>query len=66
MGAAGASLFQEDPSLFCTSFKKQRFYIFSKREPALDGTGAQRDVFNEKPSKEDAAAAAGRAANQHL
>lgn len=52
--------------MFCTSFKKQRFYIFSKREPALDGTGAQRDVFNEKPSKEDAAAAAGRAANQSL
>lgn len=44
-----------DPSLFATSYKKQRFYIFTRREPADDvGDQAQhRDIFNEKPSKED-------------
>ena len=31
-----------------------RFYIFSRREPSEDG---DRDVFNERPSKEDQIAA---------
>ncbi|XP_063239129.1 peptidylprolyl isomerase domain and WD repeat-containing protein 1 [Bacillus rossius redtenbacheri] len=45
---------QSDPTLFCTAFKKNRFYMFTRREP--DDTKSQdadRDVFNEKPSKED-------------
>ncbi|XP_033218966.1 peptidylprolyl isomerase domain and WD repeat-containing protein 1 [Belonocnema kinseyi] len=43
-----------DPTLFCTALKKNRFYLFTRREP--DDTKSQecdRDVFNEKPSKED-------------
>ncbi|TYZ68174.1 hypothetical protein PybrP1_000977 [[Pythium] brassicae (nom. inval.)] len=49
-----------DPTLFCTAFKRNRFFLFSTREPADDddddphsgGTG--RDVFNEKPTLEEA------------
>jgi peptidylprolyl isomerase domain and WD repeat-containing protein 1 len=35
-----------DPTLVCTSLGKQRFYLFSTREPE----GADRDVYNEKPT----------------
>jgi len=43
-----------DPTLFCTGFKKNRFYCFSRREPAESrGVDGDRDVFNEKPTKED-------------
>jgi peptidylprolyl isomerase domain and WD repeat-containing protein 1 len=41
-----------DPTLFCTAYKKQRFYIYSRRLPS-DLQDIDRDVFNEKPSKED-------------
>ena len=45
-----------DPTLYCTAFKKSRFYIFSKREP-MDNedkfTQNTRDVFLEKPTKDD-------------
>ncbi|XP_058820144.1 peptidylprolyl isomerase domain and WD repeat-containing protein 1 [Topomyia yanbarensis] len=41
-----------DPTLFCTAYKKQRFYLYSRRLPS-DLQDADRDVFNEKPSKED-------------
>ncbi|XP_066601838.1 peptidylprolyl isomerase domain and WD repeat-containing protein 1 isoform X2 [Prorops nasuta] len=43
-----------DPILLCTAHKKNRFYMFTRREP--EDTKSQecdRDVFNEKPSKED-------------
>lgn len=43
---------EPDPTLFCTAFKKNRFYLFSRRGP-----GDERDIFNEKPSKEDVIAA---------
>lgn len=57
-----------DPTLFTTGFRKNRFYMFTRREPddsamgsaEADGsmlTGLERDVFNEKPSREDIAAA---------
>src|SRR5699024_5122193 len=55
-----------DPTIFCTGFRKNRFYMFTKREPddsamtsSEDGvlTGLERDVFNEKPSREDMIAA---------
>lgn len=55
-----------DPTIFCTGFRKNRFYMFTKREPddtamnsSEDGvlTGQERDVFNEKPSREDIIAA---------
>jgi len=40
-----------DPTIFCTSFKKRRFYCFSKREP--DESEEIRDVLNEKPTEEE-------------
>lgn len=35
VGAGGMSSQQKikDPTLYCTAFKKNRFYIFSRREP---------------------------------
>lgn len=50
---------EEDPTLFCAAFKKSRFYLFTRREPAEpEGDDQQgRDIFNEKPSKEDLALA---------
>ncbi len=44
-----------DPSLFCTAFRKNRFYIFSRREPdsSSAATSGGRDVYNEKPTKDD-------------
>lgn len=43
-----------DPTLFCTAFKKNRFYMFTRREPDdMKSADAERDVFNEKPSKEE-------------
>lgn len=41
-----------DPILFCTAYKKQRFYMYSRRLPS-DLQDVDRDVFNEQPSKED-------------
>ncbi|MBW0486464.1 hypothetical protein O181_026179 [Austropuccinia psidii MF-1] len=49
-----------DPSLFCTAFKRPRFYIFNQTEPESD-SGAKntdRDIFNEKPTREEQAVAA--------
>ncbi|KAJ3366979.1 hypothetical protein GGF32_000040 [Allomyces javanicus] len=50
-----------DPTLFATAYKKNRFFLFTRRDPAEaaanDGDAAllavSRDVFNEKPSKEE-------------
>lgn len=43
-----------DPTVFCTAFKKNRFYLFTRREPEdTKSQDAERDIFNEKPSKED-------------
>lgn len=48
-----------DPTLFATGLKKNRFYCFSKREPkdCSSSVDNDRDVFNEKPSKDDIIAA---------
>ncbi|KAL4085525.1 hypothetical protein PRIC1_015119 [Phytophthora ramorum] len=48
-----------DPTLFCTSFKRNRFFLFSSREPEEDESeegiaSTGRDVFNEKPTLEEA------------
>ncbi len=60
MAASDNSVFHEseqtDPTLFCTAYKRNRFYLFTKREPdstqSVQGpTG--RDIFNEKPQKEE-------------
>ena len=40
-----------DPSLFCTSLNKRRFYIFTRNEP--DTSEEPRDVINEKEVAED-------------
>lgn len=45
-----------NPTLFCTSFKRNRFFPFSSREPEDDdddGAGTGRDAFNDKPLLED-------------
>lgn len=56
-----------DPTLFCTAFKKNRFYLFSTREPEdTKSIDAERDVFNEKPSKEDIIAATESLSQQQL
>ncbi|KAG7274055.1 hypothetical protein CRUP_030777 [Coryphaenoides rupestris] len=39
---------EPDPTIFCTAFKKNRFYMSAESD---------RDVFNEKPSKEEVMAA---------
>ncbi|KAK7056845.1 Peptidyl-prolyl cis-trans isomerase cyp15 [Paramarasmius palmivorus] len=46
-----------DPILFCTGFKRQRFYMFTRAEPE-DNKSGDRDVFNEKPTREEQSIAA--------
>ncbi|XP_013778129.1 peptidylprolyl isomerase domain and WD repeat-containing protein 1-like [Limulus polyphemus] len=56
-----------DPTIFCSGFKKNRFYIFSRREPEdTKGVDAERDIFNEKPSKEDIIAATEASGQQRI
>jgi peptidylprolyl isomerase domain and WD repeat-containing protein 1 len=43
-----------DPTLVVAAYQKNRFYLFSCRSPRdLSSVDNDRDVFNEKPSKED-------------
>lgn len=46
------ALATNDPIVFCTAYKKQRFYLYSRRLPS-DLQDVDRDIFNEQPSKED-------------
>ncbi len=47
-----------DPTLAACAYKKNRFYLFTRRSPRdTSSVDAERDVFNEKPSKEDIIAA---------
>ncbi|GFS84199.1 peptidylprolyl isomerase domain and WD repeat-containing protein 1 [Nephila pilipes] len=56
-----------DPTIFCTAFKKNRFYLFTSREPDdIKSVDAERDIFNEKPSKEDIIAATESLSQQQL
>ncbi|KIY45621.1 peptidyl-prolyl cis-trans isomerase [Fistulina hepatica ATCC 64428] len=41
-----------DPTLFCTGFKRARFYMFTRFEPEDQKSGG-RDVFNERPTREE-------------
>ncbi|KAK2964659.1 putative Peptidyl-prolyl cis-trans isomerase CYP71 [Blattamonas nauphoetae] len=41
-----------DPTLFCTALGKDRFYCFSRREPAEE-SDYTRNVMNERPSTEE-------------
>jgi len=47
-----------DPIIFTTAFKKNRFYLFSRFSPEdFHNSNVDRDVFNEKPTKEEVMAA---------
>lgn len=47
-----------DPTLVATAFRKNRFYLFTRRDATdTKSVDTDRDVFNEKPSKEDIIAA---------
>lgn len=49
-----------DPVLVCCAYRKERFYLFTQREPELgDEVGPGRDVFNERPTGEVAGALTG-------
>ncbi|KAM0748186.1 hypothetical protein T439DRAFT_75986 [Meredithblackwellia eburnea MCA 4105] len=50
-----------DPTLFCTAWKRPRFYMFTRSH--ADEKSGDRDVFNERPTKEEAAVAAPAASN---
>ncbi|KAH7956167.1 hypothetical protein HPB52_006599 [Rhipicephalus sanguineus] len=52
-------------NLRTTAFRKNRFYLFSRREPD-EGKTEERDVFNERPSKEDILSATESSAQQRL
>ncbi|CAG9462896.1 unnamed protein product [Pedinophyceae sp. YPF-701] len=50
---ADTKLSGPDPVVVATSYKKDRFYLFTTREPEDNETAALgRDVFNEKPKEE--------------
>lgn len=47
---------EADPTLFCSSFKRNRFFMITRRDPGdaeEEGAGGNRDVFNEKPTREE-------------
>lgn len=47
-----------DPTIYCTAYKRSRFYCFSRREPdSSAGASGGRDIYNEKPTKDDQAIA---------
>ncbi|KAJ1661898.1 Peptidyl-prolyl cis-trans isomerase cyp15 [Coemansia sp. RSA 1813] len=46
-----------DPTLFCTAYKRKRFYMFTREEPDHLVQDNARDVFNEKPTREEASLA---------
>ncbi|KAJ2521441.1 Peptidyl-prolyl cis-trans isomerase cyp15 [Coemansia sp. RSA 2049] len=46
-----------DPTLFCTAYKRKRFYMFTREEPDHSTQENIRDVFNEKPTREEASLA---------
>ncbi|KAG1822732.1 uncharacterized protein BJ212DRAFT_1444982 [Suillus subaureus] len=41
-----------DPTLLCMGYKRQRFYLFTRSEPE-DNKIHDRDVFNERPTREE-------------
>lgn len=52
------NVIRQDPTIFCTAYKKNRFYLFTRREPEdTKNADNERDVFNEKPTKEEIVAA---------
>lgn len=53
---------ERDPTLFCTAVKRGRFYMFTRAEEAA----GERDVYNERPTREEATTAAPTAATAVL
>jgi peptidylprolyl isomerase domain and WD repeat-containing protein 1 len=47
-----------DPTLFCTAYKRPRFYMFTRSEPEDSKGGGDRDIFNERPTREEQTIAA--------
>jgi len=43
-----------DPMAICIAYQKPRFFLFTRREPPESTADFGRDIFNEKPTKEDA------------
>ena len=60
MATSDNSVYKEsestDPTLFCTAYKKNRFYCFSRRSPDELDDSSHRDIFNEKPTKDESSA----------
>ncbi|KAL5482454.1 CYP15 [Sanghuangporus weigelae] len=52
-----ASKEARDPTLFCTGYKRQRFYMFTRTLPEDVKEQGDRDVFNERPTRDEATAA---------
>ncbi|SJX64767.1 related to Peptidylprolyl isomerase domain and WD repeat-containing protein 1 [Sporisorium reilianum f. sp. reilianum] len=42
-----------DPTLFATAYGRARFYMFTRVDPDAVGAGEDRDVFNERPTREE-------------
>ncbi|CAG8670190.1 15016_t:CDS:10, partial [Gigaspora rosea] len=56
-----------DPTIFCTAFKRNRFFMFTQREPdSHDSHKGDRDVYNEKPSREEQTVASATPTKQKL
>ena len=49
----GSKQDEEDPIIVCGSIKKNRFYIFSRRMPNQQDENIERDIFNERPLKDE-------------
>ncbi|KAN0123309.1 hypothetical protein V8E52_002641 [Russula decolorans] len=48
-----------DPTLFCTGLKRQRFYMFTRSGPEDSSSkSSDRDIFNERPTREEQSIAA--------
>ncbi|OCB88921.1 peptidyl-prolyl cis-trans isomerase [Sanghuangporus baumii] len=52
-----ASKEARDPTLFCTGYKRQRFYMFTRTLPEDMKEQGDRDVFNERPTRDEATSA---------
>ncbi|KAJ3570103.1 hypothetical protein NP233_g4631 [Leucocoprinus birnbaumii] len=52
---------QRDPILFCTGYKRQRFYMFTRSEP--EDKSGDRDIFNERPTREEQSVASASVGN---
>lgn len=46
-GGSSSQVYIKDPTFICTAYKKNRFYLFSKREPTSEDK-EMRDLQNER------------------